>query len=293
MTARDMHSPGAFDPAAYAYVGCFYLGGLEGHAWGLETLQLLSTSSYKGNFASKRSCDHCGARFAYGLAFRHANGDLIAVGETCADNAFGCESRREYDLKRLRDSVGLAREATKLGQRVKAFYEANPGLEAALCVRHHILADMQGRLAKWGDLSPKQVAFALKLADEVTKREAERAAEPKVEVVPGRRVIVGNVLSAKAQKSDYGTTYKMLVKTDDGQKLWGTVPTALIGQAMDLCAVKFPVGSGYKPYEEQHAEALKSLRGLRVSFTGTVEVAKNDPCFGFWSRPTKPEILAA
>jgi hypothetical protein len=55
---------------------------------------------------------------------------------------------------------------------------------------------------------------------------------------------------------------KMLVVTDTGWKVWGTMPAA-----------------------------LDVDRGARVRFTATVKPSDDDPHFGFFSRPTKAQVL--
>ncbi len=55
----------------------------------------------------------------------------------------------------------------------------------------------------------------------------------------------------------FGAQWKMLVKTDAGYLIWGTVPAGIASAA----------------------------KGERISFTATVEPSKNDRKFGFASRP--------
>lgn len=73
-------------------------------------------------------------------------------------------------------------------------------------------------------------------------------------------------VTTKVQLGDYGSTVKMLVRLDDNNKVWGTVPLAL----------DCPDG-GY--------------RGHRVEFTGTIERSRDDEHFGFFSRPTKASLV--
>jgi hypothetical protein len=58
-----------------------------------------------------------------------------------------------------------------------------------------------------------------------------------------------------------------------GEKMWGTLPAS----------VRHAIGT----------DDLKALAGYRVRFDATVEVSHDDPGFGFFSRPTHGEILAA
>jgi hypothetical protein len=95
----------------------------------------------------------------------------------------------------------------------------------------------------------------------VAKRK-EQAAE-RIEVVEGRRAIVGTVKSLKSYEGDYGIVVKMLVETDDHQAIFGTV-------ASSICNV---------------------VAGQRVSFTATVTRSQGDPKFGIFKRPSKAVIL--
>ena len=82
-------------------------------------------------------------------------------------------------------------------------------------------------------------------------------------VPTGRLVIEGVVLAKKLQESAYGSTYKLLIE-GEGWKVWGTEP-----------------------------RSLDAAKGDRVRLTATVEASADDPSFGFYSRPTKAEVLAA
>ena len=274
MTRTDCHAPSTFDPAAYSYLGGIYQGP-EADGWDndREVLDAIAGSTYHGNYEAKGSCDHCGAHFHYGAVFEHVNGDVIVVGYICADEAFGHATRREYDLARMKKSVELARERGRKAAAVAAFLEKHEGLADALQCDHYIVADINSKLIRYGDLSDRQVALVMKIAREQAERaqrEAAREEEPKVAVVAGRREMTATVLGTRCQDSMYGIQFKMLVRTDDGQKLWSTIPASL----MDL-------------------GAIADLRGKTIRFTGTVEVSRDDDFFGFVKRPTKASVIEA
>jgi hypothetical protein len=93
---------------------------------------------------------------------------------------------------------------------------------------------------------------------------AERAAVVvTAPVQEGRGVITGTVLSVKWQENNFGGSYKMLVQSDSGWRVYGTVPSGL--------------GT--------------DIKGLRVTFTATVEAKEAN--FGFFSRPTKASVIEA
>lgn len=124
------------------------------------------------------------------------------------------------------------------------------------------IADIVGRLIKYGSVSEKQINYLRKLMDRIASRaeiQAQRAAEAEAAapVPTGRIVIEGEVLTTKLQESDFGSVLKMLVKADAGWKVWSTVPAAM----------------------------ERPERGARVRFKATVEASKDDPKFGFAKRP--------
>jgi hypothetical protein len=95
------------------------------------------------------------------------------------------------------------------------------------------------------------------------KRQAE-AQKPHVEAVmppTGRIVLEGTVTSQKLVESDFGSVYKMVLDCG-AYRVWGTVPSGL---AVGL--------------------------GDRVRLTATVQ--PKEVGFGFYSRPSKAELLTA
>ena len=81
-------------------------------------------------------------------------------------------------------------------------------------------------------------------------------------------MVEGTVVSHKWQHSDYyGETHKMLVKQDDDNKVWVTVPESI-----------------------ETAE-YEDLKGQRVRFFATVTRSDKDDHFGIAKRPTKGEVL--
>lgn len=126
---------------------------------------------------------------------------------------------------------------------------------------------------KWGSLTEKATATLQRIFDERTERnagrEAQRAAEA-ASALPwaaGRQVVVGQILTVKVVENDFGGAIKMLVKREDGSKLWTTVPSQLLGG--------------------QSSE----LRGLWVQFTVTVQPKQGEPTFAFGSRPAKASAI--
>jgi hypothetical protein len=76
--------------------------------------------------------------------------------------------------------------------------------------------------------------------------------------------VAGEILSTKKVFNDFGMAWKMLVKTDGGYKVWSTIPRELYQ---------------YRGFEQLEA-------GKRIEFMATIEPSKDDPKFGFASRPS-------
>lgn len=140
---------------------------------------------------------------------------------------------------------------------------------------HEFLADMKRTVVKYGALTPKQTAAVAKWHYTSVQREKIQQAEAeKLEGAPalteGKREIEGEIVSTKWHDSQYGTTPKMVVRLDDGNKLWGTIPAEI---------------------EDKAEGDLETLVGLRIFIVATVKVSDRDPHFGFFSRPRNGKLL--
>lgn len=119
------------------------------------------------------------------------------------------------------------------------------------------LKAMRTQLRVNGFLSPRMAETAVEAY--------ERDNAPSAPAPSGRVVITGEVVSVKWRDSDWGATLKMVVKSDDGYKVWGSVPRDL--------------------------DIDEGDRDVRVEFTATVEPSVDDRAFGFFKRPTKARTL--
>lgn len=115
--------------------------------------------------------------------------------------------------------------------------------------------------------------FTQKMIDAVRNNMARRVAKAAtIAANPapnGRVVVTGEVVSARFQDNDFGGSYKMLVKDDQGFKVWSTIPNALMETTTTDEAV-----------------------GRRVTFVATLTVSNDDTSFAFASRPAKGVWLA-
>lgn len=90
------------------------------------------------------------------------------------------------------------------------------------------------------------------------------------EAPEGKQAVQGELINTKIQEGQYGDTIKMLVKLDNGSKVFGTFPNKLWDSI------------------EDH-ETIKSLYGAKIQFTATF--TQNNDSFSFYSRPSKVSVL--
>jgi hypothetical protein len=290
-TRTDIHRPSAIRPEDYTYAGTLlpvipppaYSFGLPMEVfeaayaeWRRYMEQVraqreMIRDSYpesKGGHA----CDHCGVHIKYGMLFEHTNGNIIVVGEICADETMEVPTRALLEIKRERERLAGGREAAKRAEEVLAWIEEDPtriGVVGWMMDRpeNSFYADLLRKMRKYGPLSPGQEAAVRKGPEREAEQAARKAREEVLQATAkdcptGRVVITGEIVSTKWVESDFGGSLKMLVLSEEGFKVWGTVPSSLDADRGDL-----------------------------VRFTGTVEPSRDDPKFGFFKRPAKAEVI--
>jgi hypothetical protein len=268
----DPHCPTRLAPVDYEFIGMAYWGSDDDFAEAVNEPHVFKAyESQKWEGQSDCRCAHCGVSFAYGAIFKHRpTGDHIAVGHTCASKAFDSISTAiDFQAKRLKKRVADRRKSMKIREKAEAQVDATPGLREAFKVGHHIISDIESKLYCYGSISLRQVDLVLKIADDQRRRDEERKEEvANAGPMPtGRVEIEGVIVHTRWQESNfsyYGGCTKMIVKLDDGNKVWGTMPSA-----------------------------LEADKGDRVRFTATVEVSDKDEHFGFFKRPVKAEVVLA
>jgi hypothetical protein len=129
-------------------------------------------------------------------------------------------------------------------------------------------------------------AWRDKMAAAAAKRAAEEARKAEAAPVPvtDKRIrIEGIITTVRNVDTDWGTTTKIRVETDEGWACWGTLPKD--------CEAGSPWNEdgSWKDDDEIEAEAG---RGDRIAFMARIEVSADDDKFGFFTRPTKGEIVA-
>jgi hypothetical protein len=284
MERTDIHRPSAINPSEYEFVGCEHArGGMDGDGfveefsdWAEIRTHMESTGGHYFGHEEGGPCDVCGStKLIWSILYHHAPSNAyVRVGADCAYK-LGLKGTDKFNAFKKRLSEQAEVYAGK--QKAKGIL-AEAGLTQAWDIamaedrkgfvwEENTITDIVGKLIKFGSVSDKQLAFLGRLIEKIAtrqEREAARKAENEAAepfpLTSERIQITGEVLSTKMQESDFGAVRKMLVRSDAGWKVWVTCP----GQPE---------------------------RGNRVSFFAKVEPSRDDPKFGFGSRPTKFQII--
>jgi len=202
------------------------------------------------------TCFECGGKGTKGLEEQRlfTTDQLTKLNATQAKKLATKTAKEE--VKRIAaDAAFAARRADFILQHGKLIERARPFIGKSAFV-----ADIIRKSDLSATLSERQ---EIALRDTVARFEAQAKADTEAADVPitaDRIQINGTVVSLKAPEEDQRfPAWKILVRTDAGFKLWGSLPSALHDIA----------------------------KGDTVSFFATVERSPDDPKFGFFSRPTK------
>lgn len=288
MTTRtDTHRPSAINPREYDFVASDYIGPGASDTWRFLAAERQAFRAHVERTGGKYSghehggtCHICGATAFYIAKFHHRpTNTYICTGEDCAQKL---DMGNPVAFRTFRDKVHGAREA-QAGKNKAQTILADNGLTAAWTIyategearanfkyEESTITDIVGKLVRYGSVSGRQLDFVRNLLTQIDKRAglkaAREAADANAKPLPkfdGRATIEGVVLSIKTGENAYGPYTRMLVRADDGWKVFGSVP----------------------------AQIADVQRGDRVRFAAKVEPSKDDPKFGFFSRPAKGEII--
>jgi hypothetical protein len=247
------------DGAEYVWDPCWKCGGSGYLTWtSLDESRCWACHTRKGRWVPVRTIE----RRIKDRARRAANRDKKAQAKRAAVEA----QLAQFEL----DHPGLA-------------FMTGEAVHDETVEMNHIVRDIAMRMQIWGTISEKQLALCEKIVREDDERRAQREVE-RATASPapaGRTVIEGVIRSVKMYDGDYGTTYKMLVVTDEGWKAFGTVPAQIEPKT-------YHGGEDEGSFYGQ----MMALKGQRVKYTATLEPKADDPIFAIAKRPAKAEIVA-
>jgi len=295
----DIHRPSEINPADYHFIA-FEHEPKTGEVLADAQIALMNRKIIRahmertgGTYSHHEHggiCGICGnANAIYTALFHHVpTNTYIRTGRECADKLDAGLDFDHYirgvkhalEAKAGKRKAQASLEAAGLGAAWAIFEAPTPtttrrdsgGEYQAPEFAESTISDIVGKLIKYGSISEKQTAFIGKLLAQIAERparkaafEAKAAAALPLPVSEDRIQITGKVVSIKEpQPYSYGGQVpmfeqtRMLVESDDGWKVFGTKPSAL-----DI------------------------ERGDRVTFIAKIKPSRNDPKFGFFSRPTK------
>lgn len=225
-------------------------------------------------------CRHCGnGTVRYIAVVQHdPTKTLVVFGSECVEK-LQFRNRDELKVAQLKAKAALGAARLKV-YRIREEFLAQPDNAPLLDAitnrvwerpehaKNEFVRDLVAKLNTYGTLSPSQVAWFFKSLKQDLDR-AERAKQEEIRKATaqpapeGRLTIKGEIVSTRTQDSRFGIVHKMLVLLETGAKVWGTIPSS----------------------------ADTDIKGKRCSFTATFERSKDDPTFGFFSRPTKFSLL--
>jgi len=286
----DAHRPSAIVPADYQFVAYEYLpvdpmdfsaiAFLAAERERIRAHMKETGGKYSGH-QHGGNCHVCGSVNAIytTLFFHKPTCSYIRTGLDCTvklDASLDGEEFRRQVRGALEQVAGKKKARALLEQAGHAaawpIYEKFLTTEAPR--EEAIITEMIGKLVKYGNITEKQMAYIgtlLKLIDTRAEREAQRATEhaaaAPVPVIDARLTITGRIATIKrTQPYSFDPTVfvlQMMVIAPEGFKLWGKLPK-------DLSAAK---------------------AGDTVKFDCRVKPSRNDPKFGYFSRPTKASII--
>jgi len=284
MARKDIHRPSAIIPEDYDFVGfeCVKVEGLADAYFLLE--ERARINAHKARTGGKYSghehggnCGICGnANAIYTVLFYHApTNTYVRTGQECAEKL---DCGAGFEVFRTSCKAALDRKAGK--EKARALLDAE-NLGAAWDVYaaegekksndQWTVTEIVGNVVRYGRLSEAQANYLRTLLDRIARapeiaaqRAAEREAAKPVPITEERVVVRGKILSIRyPDQGCGGDPTKCLVQTDDGWKVWGTLPRQL-----------------------DDAE-----RGAVIEFSAKIAPSQDDPKFGFFSRPTKPRLI--
>jgi hypothetical protein len=279
MNRTDIHRPSVIIPADYEYVApehvqifgvgdCLYAEEMRRRI----RLHMERTGGTYSRHQHGGNCHVCGSINAIWtiLYYHRPSNTYVRTGQDCASKIDNGEHAGEINAFTRHVTVYLEAQA---GKRKARAILTDAGFPQAWDVylssepiqyEENTIRDIVGKLVRYGSASDKALGYVGILLGKIKAREqvaAQRAQEAAAAIncPTGRVKVTGTVLTIKAQDGVWGTVVKMLVKAEDGFKVWVTVPTS-----------------------------AQVNRGQPITFTATITPSKDDPKFGFGKRPHIP-----
>jgi hypothetical protein len=272
---NTVHNPTHFEPRDYEVEDYLdnrrpqYCGGpAEAHAQEVKWWQEEMVRTFGADYHRKiHRCIHCGnGTVRWITAVRHIpTNEVVVFGSDCTKR-LGFADKHAFKLAQLQARADARKVRFTIWNQRQAFLAEHPAIAQALLdieqpmhAKNTFVKDVLAKLDQYGSLSDRQVEAVVKsLARDVeyAARKTVEATEAKGDAPSGRAEVTGTVLSTKWVETDFGSTQKMLVKIENGARVWVSVP-------------------GKETIE----------RGDTITVRATWTPSKDDKSFGFGSRP--------
>jgi hypothetical protein len=245
---------------------------LENNGWSSDVIT--NADGKERDSVHAHQCAHCGQHLRYGaLLTNESEMSLIVVGEDCLGNRFRNVTAAQF--KQLREDAKAKAAATRSLDRKNTAIKDNPRLSEAYESDNTFVQDVMRRFDRKGEITKRQIEAVIKVLD----RDAQRAEQRKqwqaeaadaADAPTGKVTVTGEIISTKWQESGFHSVHKMIVKTEEGWKLWVTVPSSV-----------------YDP-----SDSSLPITGKRVTLTANVTPSDRDPKFAFGKRPTNAAVIS-
>lgn len=152
------------------------------------------------------------------------------------------------------------------------------------------MAEQLWHLDEW-NYSERMLTALQAVVEKRASQQAEAAATP---APSGRTVVTGEIVSTRVNETEYGVTRKILVKADEGYKVWVSIPSKqseeafyeFLGQIEAEGKSRYDFGPECYFLGTQDGK-YAGVKGRRITFTATLEPSRDDVAFAFGSRPAK------
>jgi len=303
MARTDVHAPTHLITEDYEYWGSYdgdetaEFNSFTGRFEETQKVRIMRFARERGlKFAQTHGhdgdqCDHCGAYLRYVGVLQHRQSrELVKVGETCLSNRF---EKATVAFQAMRKQAELDREKMRIKTAREEFFTANPDIRivydrfvtlgknggfADTEFEDTFLQDLMRKLQNYGTLSEKQLPWVSKCISRwVDRKLAEKARDEEkasvADVEEGTYQFTGTIVSVKEHFSDFGSSWKMTVKAEDGRVYWGTIPVQL-----------FDIDITNKDLKEET---------VTVTIKAAVTRSEKDRTFGFFKRPRLVSVTDA
>jgi len=303
MKRTDIHAPSNINPNDYIFVAALVqdfdsLGSVEVL---IQERKILNDHMQKtgGKWSTHEhggNCHICGAYMIHEAIFYHEKTNVyIRTGFDCAEKMDMGDSAAFKKVKDARKASKTAKAGVLKAQgmleeiglwKFTSLLFAD-GLNSPMCrldndidpelhKKYNIYADIVSKLVRYGNLSEKQWNFLHSLKNQIEnfdnikkereeiKKEREKAKALIPDAPTGRVWVSGTIISIKEKVYYEMTVWKWTVETEEGYKVWSTIPSALLNNVS---------------------------KGDKVRFKATLKPSDTDSKFAFGSRPASASVV--